>query len=335
MRASQADRWSIALTLAVSGGVHLLVLVPFFTRIMHPPTDDAPTLVALDQLQQRDDLALGLDDGSPSTLDWIGYREYEEHLAQLSETNQAAFTPAPGDALTEIVEPAQPRPSEPQQPLVESQLPETQLTELEPLDQTPLDEEAQPIAAQLDAVTIPEATSQLDTAVASALDAFRPAPWFAIVKQQQPEEAAELPDAQDPSAQHQQQPESARPTGGEKGDLSETQSDATSTIKVSRDQWQAGKPLAAQGLELIPRKPQFQILTLITAMPRNPSYRLTIDSRGTVTNVALVRSSLDATVDRNVADAIYAWRARGERIDALEEGSSFTIDIHILLVRER
>ena len=38
---------------------------------------------------------LGIDESEADTLTWIGYREYEEHLARLSEVEQAAMLAAP------------------------------------------------------------------------------------------------------------------------------------------------------------------------------------------------------------------------------------------------
>ncbi|MAD78677.1 MAG: hypothetical protein CMJ51_04815 [Planctomycetaceae bacterium] len=46
-----------------------------------PPPDDAEVL--------------GIDESRADTLTWVGYQEYEEHLAQLSEVEQAAMLAAP------------------------------------------------------------------------------------------------------------------------------------------------------------------------------------------------------------------------------------------------
>src|SRR5690606_25572623 len=40
---------------------------------------------------------LGLDALNPSSLTWVGYEQYEEHIAALAEFEQAAFTEHPGD----------------------------------------------------------------------------------------------------------------------------------------------------------------------------------------------------------------------------------------------
>lgn len=102
--------------LAVSVLVHVFVLLPVFARVLTEPGE----IVALqaqfrhrdleqrdDPYQPPDDLQLGIDEGSPSTLTWIGYEQYEEHLAQLSEVEQAAFTDDP------VASPTPPTPQPP------------------------------------------------------------------------------------------------------------------------------------------------------------------------------------------------------------------------------
>lgn len=59
----------------------------------------------------------GIEKGAPALVTWIGYDEYEEHLAQLGETDQAAFTSAiargaPDAMSTEQVAPQQTPPEE-------------------------------------------------------------------------------------------------------------------------------------------------------------------------------------------------------------------------------
>lgn len=44
--------------------------------------------------EEREDFSPGIERGAKAVVTWIGYEEYEEHLAQLSATDQAAFTSA-------------------------------------------------------------------------------------------------------------------------------------------------------------------------------------------------------------------------------------------------
>ncbi|MCZ6837180.1 MAG: hypothetical protein O7G85_15505, partial [Planctomycetota bacterium] len=43
----------------------------------------------------EEETPLGLDIDTPSTLTWVGYEEYEEHIAALAKMDQAAFTDDP------------------------------------------------------------------------------------------------------------------------------------------------------------------------------------------------------------------------------------------------
>jgi hypothetical protein len=44
---------------------------------------------------QEPEVELGIDADTPSSLTWVGYEEYQEHLARLAEVDQAAFTEQP------------------------------------------------------------------------------------------------------------------------------------------------------------------------------------------------------------------------------------------------
>jgi len=107
--------------LAVSVLLHVFVLLPVMIRVLTAPSGHVAHAAQLtqDDDQQRDErkdspdkLKLGIDDGSPSTLTWIGYEQYEKHLAQLSEVEQAAFTDDPVASPTPPTPMPSPAPSE-------------------------------------------------------------------------------------------------------------------------------------------------------------------------------------------------------------------------------
>ena len=50
---------------------------------------------------EEDELRPGIEKGAPALATWIGYEEYKQHLAQLGETDQAAFTSAIARGLPE------------------------------------------------------------------------------------------------------------------------------------------------------------------------------------------------------------------------------------------
>jgi hypothetical protein len=41
--------------------------------------------------EEQEDVRLGIDDSTAVTMNWIGYEEYQQHLAELAEVEQAAF----------------------------------------------------------------------------------------------------------------------------------------------------------------------------------------------------------------------------------------------------
>ncbi len=61
-------------------------------------------------LEEEDEFKPGIEDGAPAKVTWIGYDEYEEHLAELAKVEQALFTMADGGVVGAPVE---------EQPLVE------------------------------------------------------------------------------------------------------------------------------------------------------------------------------------------------------------------------
>jgi len=86
---------------------------------------------------EEDPLKLGIEDGSPSTMTWVGHKEYEEHLARLAEVEQAAFTDEPaGGVPTPPPTPQTPPPVEAQP--VQEALADAEPVE-EPLDQPPVE----------------------------------------------------------------------------------------------------------------------------------------------------------------------------------------------------
>ncbi len=110
------------------------------------------------------------------------------------------------------------------------------------------------------------------------------------------------------------------------GEVSEKESDASSLedpIEV-----RPGRPAAAEGIELITRRPQFSRYTRTVAAPRNPLLRVTFDPRGVVVDVQLIRSSGFNDVDDPVVNAVFQWQARGERLKrAGPAGLTLTVEI--------
>ncbi len=102
---------------------HVAVIVPLLVAIM---TASGWQSVRLDtafdpedfkapeqEPDQDDEVHLGIDARTPSSFTWIGYEEYQEHLAVLAEVEQAANSPA---APAELSDPLNAEPPEPPEP---------------------------------------------------------------------------------------------------------------------------------------------------------------------------------------------------------------------------
>ncbi len=121
--------------------------------------------------------------------------------------------------------------------------------------------------------------------------------------------------------------------GNTPGDKSEKEADASSTTPSL--EIRPGHPAAAQGLDIVTKRPNFTRLTRVVAYPeRNPLFKVTFNSRGVVTKVKLVESSGVKDVDEPVINAIYQWTAKGKALAELASGdpaSGLTISVRILL----
>jgi hypothetical protein len=113
------------------------------------------------------------------------------------------------------------------------------------------------------------------------------------------------------------------------GNPSDRDSDATSVIKISPDQWRSGKPLASQGIVLRPRRPSFTANQLVINAPSDLVAELHIDRRGKPQDVVILFSTGSPSIDRSLESSLYRWRASGDQIDALEDEETLNITIHI------
>ena len=120
-------------------------------------------------------------------------------------------------------------------------------------------------------------------------------------------------------------------TGGE-GDLKDLESPATSTTQVDPKLWKNGRLVAAQGVQLKPRKPQFTMLQQVSSLPncRPPVVSLTFDSTGKCVDVFFNRSSGDSEIDGVLKNSLYFWRAAGKKIDDLKGTEKVRITLQLL-----
>lgn len=252
--------------------------------------DESPQRPETSPPPEEDEIKLGIEDGAPAVVTWIGYDEYEEHLARLAQTEQAAFSSAIARGTPEAMSTEQAPPQ---------QAPATQPAEVEP-PAAPDQAGAKSAAPEEIASSSPAAQEAPRPAEAAPFDSFPlpPAPAERFVPQprevepqpqaepiDEPDEQGESPaPSQQPAERPLERPQApsetvieADPTltpttapsplpgvsptpvsspQGEPTPLDSTQSSkdsaATSTKQVPESKWDSGKPLAAEGLELRP-----------------------------------------------------------------------------------
>ncbi len=111
--------------------------------------------------------------------------------------------------------------------------------------------------------------------------------------------------------------------------VSDSDSIPTSIIKVSKDMWKSGKPLAGEGVVLKPRKPSFTSQQMVSNSPSDLLVELHIDSDGKPSDVVLLIGTGSHSIDRTLIASLYRWRASGEHIDTMKDGDIFKIVVHL------
>ena len=85
--------------LAASVLAHVAVVAPLLVTVMSAAGGRHVHLRAQfdpqDFRPRNDEVALGIETSAASTLTWIGYERYQQHLAALAEIEQAAFRTNP------------------------------------------------------------------------------------------------------------------------------------------------------------------------------------------------------------------------------------------------
>ena len=271
---------------------------------------------------------LGLDESDVSTMTWVGYDTYQEHLAQLSDFDQAQFIEAssPVSASTQGEQPGPPTQAG------AAQKPTTTTPTTGggggPIDGRGEDDGGQPStgegplsAEQPGAATTPaeQPSEQPEEPKDTAKPEPKPAP------ETPPGDAPETGGGAPPSPPS-DEPKPPAPNASKK------ESDATSTISVPRDKWLSGRPLASQGLELIPKRPNLTSLQSLNGVP-NMLVVIKFGSNGKPKDAEILSSSGNIGVDVAVKASLYRWRARGKRLQGLTETG--TIDVRLELISRR
>ncbi len=320
----------VALGLLLSLLLHGMVLVPALVGVMRDGSGPDVLRARFSPEQfpehENDSVPLGIDEGSTLSMTWIGYDEYEEHLAPHSEVEQAAFASSPpgaeapvggsaggaaaqaeaAETATSAAAPAAPPAPDPLGEIA------TLLAATEPGK----DPEAQPTTEK------PSPTHDaLDEAISRIEETFdRPAA-------QQQAQAAEAQQQAQPG-----QPAAQQAENRQVGDVASKESDPTSTVDVPFAHIQIGKPLAAHGLEIRTRRPIFTSLVMLTAAPADPTVELRFRKNGTpAKGTRILQSSGDPRIDEAILNCLFRWRAAGKRLQELP-GPEDTIPIRMKII---
>ena len=330
--------------LVLSLVLHASVLLPALVAVLTSDLTARPTLRAdfdaddfhrLDA--EPDSVDLGIEESKTSTMTWIGFDEYKKHMAALAEVEQAAFQTTPTGAEAVQAAPRQ-TPAQTPSDIVDARPPPESPPEADPHTEPPTSPDPfEELEAWFEATqpgdgppagepTKPDARAQALQDMLEQLQRMMENP----VESPQPEQAGE-PEQRDPPRPVQPQPHPA----GQPGRQADQESDATSILNVSMEQLTLGRPLAAQGLQIKPRKPVFTMLTLVTAVPANPTAELHFRRDGKPARVRLLESSGDPRIDESVLNSLYRWRAAGKRLRELKAGETIPVRIRIMLTGSR
>ena len=326
---------------------HFFILIPVVLLILSPQTSAREVADDLTEVpdQQEPPPPLGGEEGSPSSLVWIGYDTYQEHLAELAEVEQAAFTPSPMGAPD-----AQPNTVDPSTPGQENSGEDQQNT---PAIQEPVTATAQGNPDKQDNAEKAQQSQGLIKAPISEQGAQKipmtpilgPGPLILVPL---PEATnADASETQEPKPkQEPQKPETAAPgqaetptsKEAEPGTPADRESDATSTIKVPINKWKLGRPLQAEGYEILTSKPQLTPLQQVSGtlgMRKFPVVEIVFLNTGRPDDVRVIQSSGNSRADEILRQSVFKWRAQGKAIEERVKDDPLIVRIQITFTRRR
>ena len=301
---------------------------------------------------EEDEPVLGLEDSMAKTMNWIGYEEYEEHLARLAETDQAAFQlNKSGGGGTPPT--AQTEPTQQQQEPQPKQTPQSGQTAPPSVTESPQDAPNGAVVPKADKATeadrveqvAPEKTDPDKTGPSKDGDEGteegpkkpkdptepneqpKPKPQ----PQQEPKPEPQPKPSPNPQPTPGEGPGSGGDEPGEPGNGADQEADPTSVVDVPPEKWRTGKPLAAHGLELQTRRPQFTALDQLSARFGNPVVEIQFARSGRPSNALIIESSGSHRIDGPILDSLYRWRAKGDQLQELKGDETVNIRLRIVL----
>ena len=96
----------------------------------------------------------------------------------------------------------------------------------------------------------------------------------------------------------------------------------------------SGKPLASKGLELVPKKPVFTTLQTLSGAA-NMLVVIEFEGSGKPKEASILSSSGSSSIDSAVLASLYRWRARGKRLEDLDEDETIDIRLELIMTRKR
>lgn len=282
-------------------------------------------------------------------MTWLGFAEPTEHQARQSEVEQSALTLKSGNAPAQ---PDAPAPMSDAQPLTRPEAaapaPEPSPTPAPPpptVAQPPPEAAPSPVALEISEKEAEERRRAVSAVIAEVgqrvAEAFRD-----LAREPVPSTPAPLttpsptPVAQRPSSNAAARPPArpASPAAGAPGIQSDRESIAAALKNAPVVK--PGQVVAAKGMEIRTRRPQWTNTTELTRSPRNPTVEITFGRDGKVRKAEFVAvgSHIYSTgfddVDEPLLDAIYLWTAKGKPLDALpadKPDATVTVLITIVL----
>ena len=275
------DAIPLLFAFVASLAIHFAAIDFFTNKRFHtpfaPPSDashlETPRL-------EQSEIVLGIEESKASTLTWIGYDNYEKHLARLAQVEQAAMQ----------------------------------------LQQLAVKSKPKNFSSQFDKLAI--TTAPIVDGVTKLLGALRDL-QISFGSKSTPSM----------SRKTKIQVQNAEKETLQVAEPSELESDPTSIVEVPRENWKTGRPIAAEGIILRPRRPSFTAHQSVTNAPRGLTALLVIDHRGRPIDVEVISGTGSASIDRSLVASLYRWRAAGDKINALDEERTFKITIHISFSR--
>ena len=348
-RSGRKDTRILLVGLAFSIIFHLTFLLPLVVDISDEGTQDrlielASAIEPPPLEPEPQEPVLGIDESMAKTMNWIGYEEYEEHLARLSENDQAAFDMAnsggggaPPTTPSQMLEAAtENAPSKQSQPAPPSMVAPNSAGQTDPLapkadalkDAPKTEKKNQPENdpnAEGEDADRSEGKAKTETKDTEQSDEETPKPEKA------PEPTEPTPPAPEPKPGPKTGPGSGEDEPGDATNPADRESDATSVIEVPRELWTRGRPLAAEGVELQTRRPVLDTLTQLNARFGNPLVQISFARNGRPSNAMILESSGDVRLDEPILDSLYRWRAKGKKLEDLKDSETFDVKLRILL----